>query len=89
MASRVAASVANTAQLPGGRHAALRRLRETLDPDDQTLLSLRLDRELEWEELAVVLSGEGTPVTAVALRKRFERLKDRLGRLAREEGLLE
>lgn len=88
MASRLAASIADSAQLPGGRRDSLRQLRESLDADDQTLLSLRLDRELEWEELAVVLSAEGAPVSAAALRKRFERLKDRLERLAREQGLL-
>ncbi len=89
MASRLAASIADSAQLPGGRREALRRLREALDPDDQQLLSLRLDRELEWEELAALLSEEGTAVSAAALRKRFERLKERLGRMAQEAGLLE
>jgi RNA polymerase sigma-70 factor (ECF subfamily) len=89
MASRVAASIADSAQLPGGRRDALRRIRESLDPGDQQLLSLRLDRELEWEELAALLSEDGPPVTAAALRKRFERLKDRLGRMAQEAGLLE
>jgi RNA polymerase sigma-70 factor (ECF subfamily) len=89
MASRLAASVADSAQLPGGRRQALRQLRDALEPDDQELLSLRLDRELEWEELAGLLSTEGTPVTAAALRKRFERLKERLGRMAQDAGLLE
>ena len=89
MASRLAASIADSAQLPGGRRESLRQLRESLAPDDQQLLSLRLDRELEWEELAALLSEEGPPVTAAALRKRYERLKERLGQLAREAGLLE
>jgi hypothetical protein len=35
-----------------------------------------------------VLSTEGTPVASAALRKRFERLKDKLARLAKEQGLL-
>ncbi len=89
MASRLAASIADSAQLPGGRRQALRQLRAALDPDDQQLLSLRLDRELEWEELAQLLSEGGPQVTAAALRKRYERLKERLGRLAQEAGLLE
>jgi RNA polymerase sigma-70 factor (ECF subfamily) len=38
--------------------------------------------------VAQVLSTEGTPVAAAALRKRFERLKDKLARLAKEQGLL-
>ena len=89
MASRLAASIADSAQLPGGRREALRRLRESLDAGDQQLLSLRLDRELEWEELAELLSEDGPPVTAAALRKRFERLKERLGQMAQDAGLLE
>jgi RNA polymerase sigma-70 factor (ECF subfamily) len=89
MASRLAASIADSTQIPGGRRQALRRLRASLDPDDQQLLSLRLDRELEWEELAELLSAEGAPVTSAALRKRFERLKERLGRMAQDAGLLE
>jgi RNA polymerase sigma-70 factor (ECF subfamily) len=88
MASRLAASIADSNQLPGGRRDALRRLRESLDEEDQLLLSLRLDRELEWEELAGLLSADGPPVTAAALRKRFERLKERLGRMAQDAGLL-
>jgi RNA polymerase sigma-70 factor (ECF subfamily) len=68
---------------------ALAILREALSPEEQTLLALRIDQKLAWEEIAHVLSGEGAPVEAVALRKRFERLKERLGRLARERGLIE
>lgn len=50
---------------------------------------LRVDRELEWDEVAAVLSAEGAPVEAATLRKRFERLKDKLAERARQEGLLE
>jgi RNA polymerase sigma-70 factor (ECF subfamily) len=39
--------------------------------------------------VATVLAEEGAPVDEAALRKRFERLKDRLAAMAREEGLLE
>ena len=42
-----------------------------------------------WAEIAGVLSAEGKPVEPAALMKRFERLKDKLGRLAREQGLVE
>jgi RNA polymerase sigma-70 factor (ECF subfamily) len=87
--SRLAASVAASGIAAGSRRAGLDRLRARLDPEDRTLLVLRVDRELEWEEAATVLSAEGAPVNAAALRKRFERLKDRLRELAREEGLLE
>lgn len=87
-ASRLAASIA-ASQLPGGRKDALRQLREGLDPEDRTLLALRLDQELEWDEVALVLSADGPPVSAATLRKRFERVKDRLARQARDLGLLE
>jgi RNA polymerase sigma-70 factor (ECF subfamily) len=69
--------------------ARLARLRELLAPEDHALLVLRLDREMAWEEIAGVLSAGGTPVSAVALRKRYERVKDRLARMARDEGLLD
>jgi RNA polymerase sigma-70 factor, ECF subfamily len=89
LASRRAASIAAASDLPGGRRDALRALRRLLTPEEQTLLVLRVDRELEWPEVAEVLSGAGPPVDPAALRKRFERLKDRLATLARAEGLLE
>lgn len=88
-ASRLAASVAASTIATGSRRAGLDRLRAGLPPEDRTLLTLRLDRELEWDEVAVVLSAAGEPVTAATLRKRFERLKDRLRELARAEGLLD
>jgi RNA polymerase sigma-70 factor (ECF subfamily) len=66
---------------------SLDRLRETLTAEEQTLLFLRLDQQLDWNEVADVLSGSGTVVEAAALRKRYERLKERLGKLAREQGL--
>jgi RNA polymerase sigma-70 factor (ECF subfamily) len=89
-ASRLAASVAASTTLAReARSDRFRKLREALDPEDRTLLVLRLDRELPWEEIAQVLSTDAAPVTAAALRKRFERLKARLAELARAEGLLE
>jgi RNA polymerase sigma-70 factor, ECF subfamily len=43
---------------------------------------------MSWDEIAAVLAQDGAETTPVALRKRFQRLKERLGRLAREKGLL-
>lgn len=70
-------------------------IREKLDPDDQALLILRVDRNLSWNEVAEILLGEGEGTggeavarKAAALRKRFERLKEELRRLAREHGLM-
>jgi RNA polymerase sigma-70 factor (ECF subfamily) len=72
------------------RQATLDRLRAGLAPDERALLVLRLDRGLSWSEVALVLAEElGAAVDEVALRKRFERLKDRLAVQARQEGLLE
>ena len=89
-ASRLAASLNPSSGLaPGGRHESLGRLRESLEPEERTLLVLRIDKELDWEEIATVLSAEGRPISTVALRKRFERLKHKLARLARRQGFLD
>jgi RNA polymerase sigma-70 factor (ECF subfamily) len=61
-------------------------LRESLDPDDQALLILRIDRGLDWGDVALALSDEEvgavTPDAvarrAAAMRKRFERIKKQL-----------
>lgn len=86
-ASRLAASVARSTPL-AARDERLEILGKDLAPEDRALLVLRLDQELSWEEIAAVLAEEGVDVSAAALRKRFQRLKDRLGALAREKGLL-
>jgi RNA polymerase sigma-70 factor (ECF subfamily) len=89
-ASRLAASVAShSGMAPGSRRERLARLRAALAPDEQTLLVLRVDRELEWEEIAEILSDDAAPVTSPALRKRFERLKEKLAELARTERLID
>jgi RNA polymerase sigma-70 factor (ECF subfamily) len=72
----------------------LRLLRESLSPEEQALLTLRLDRGLSWAEVADVVNDEGTvddkgrKQLEASLRKQFERLKIRLKELARREGLL-
>jgi RNA polymerase sigma-70 factor (ECF subfamily) len=76
----------------------VRALREKLEPDDQMLLILRVDRQMEWRDLALVMSGDEDPNQAMPaealereaarLRKRFERVKAELKRLAKESGLL-
>ena len=64
-------------------------LRRELGDEDQTLLVLRVDRGLNWAEIALVLLGEQAEADAVkkkaaTLRKQFERLKERLKELAAE-----
>jgi RNA polymerase sigma-70 factor, ECF subfamily len=74
------------------RERAARRfeeLRSRLSEDEQNLLALRVEQRLEWEEIVRVLASGGRTVKAAALRKRFERLKDRIGRLAQELGVFE
>ena len=65
----------------------LDKLRATLSPEEQTLLFLRLDQQLEWNDVAEVLSGNGEPIEAATVRKRYERLKSDLAKLVKEQGL--
>jgi RNA polymerase sigma-70 factor, ECF subfamily len=89
MASRIAASITSPeSRLATKPRDRLDRLRESLEPEERTLLILRLDREMSWNEVAEVLSSDGDPVDSAAVRKRFERVKDKLGKLAKEQGLL-
>ena len=61
-------------------------LRDALDPDDQALLILRVDRGLDWRDVALALSDEDVGAVAddalarraAAMRKRFERIKKQL-----------
>lgn len=69
-------------------------LRASLPVEDQELLILRVDRELDWKELAQtlserVLAGDDLVRGAARLRKRFQALKAKLLELGRREGLLE
>ena len=57
---------------------SLARVRAELAPEDHMLLGLRLDRQLAWNEIAEILGGNPP-----ALRKRYERLKERLRALVR------
>ncbi len=70
----------------------VRKLRERLDPDDQQLLMLRIDRDLSWTEIAEILEDADDPATitraSARLRQQFATLKVRLRELAIAEGLL-
>jgi RNA polymerase sigma-70 factor, ECF subfamily len=66
----------------------IRSLREQLEPDDQMLLVLRVDKDLGWRDIAIVMFGDGASEPELArhaarLRKRFERVKTQLRELAR------
>ncbi|MEZ4301340.1 MAG: sigma factor [Polyangiaceae bacterium] len=83
---------------PHARTAAregIERLRKSLRPDDQTLLILRIDRDMQWVDIARVLAGPDAALSeeelrsrSAKLRKRFERLKERLRTMAHEEHIL-
>ncbi len=70
------------------RSSALTALRDALNLDEQTLLSLRLDERLPWEEIALVMSSGSDPIDAANVRQRFARLKIKLGELARQQRLI-
>jgi RNA polymerase sigma-70 factor (ECF subfamily) len=90
-ASRLAAEIRSrtSIELEARAQERIERLRRELAPDEQTLIILRFDRGLSWREVAQVLEEEGSPVDEAALRKRFERLKQRLRERAVAEGLIE
>lgn len=91
MASQLAGRIfATTAAERERKSSALERLKERLDDDEQTLLTLRVDRQLSWSEIAEVFAAEdGERPREAALRKRFERLKDKLASAAKKEGLVD
>ena len=76
----------------------VRALRDQLDADDQLLLELRIDQGMSFRDAAQVMmgevEGEGDTDPAVLdreaarLRKRFERVKVELKRMAQAQGLI-
>ncbi len=70
-------------------------LRERLPEEDRELLVLRVDRSMEWTDLARVLServdldGDDLKRESARLRKRFQLVKEELRRAAEQEGLIE
>lgn len=71
------------------RWQQLLELRAGIAPEDETLLSLRVEQELSWAEIAGVLSTDAAPVDATAVRKRYERLRARLREKARLQGFVD
>jgi hypothetical protein len=74
----------------------LLRLRQSLDPEDQAMLILRIDRRMSWSEIGAVMLGADEPRNeaalarkATAVKKRFEQVEADLKRLARESNLLD
>ncbi len=89
-ASRIAAQVATSSdEKYERRRRELLALRESLSLEDRALAALRIDQGLSWAECAEALSQDGKVVKPNTLTKRFERIKERLGDLARRRGLIE
>jgi RNA polymerase sigma-70 factor (ECF subfamily) len=78
---------------PDGKEKVLR-LRQSLDPEDQAVLILRIDRRMSWNEIGAVMLGlepreeAALARKAAAVQKQFERVEADLKRLARESNLL-
>jgi RNA polymerase sigma-70 factor (ECF subfamily) len=88
-ASRIAAEVRTASGVRVDRQRdALHALRASLSVEEQALLVLRIDQGLSWNEIAEVFAEDDAPVPANTLMKRFERVKERLRRMAKERGLL-
>jgi RNA polymerase sigma-70 factor (ECF subfamily) len=74
------------------QHDALAEIRRKLDPDDQVLLVLRVDREMAWRDIAEVLDPgeqalEELEAGAARLRKRFMRIKEQIREMAKKAGV--
>jgi RNA polymerase sigma-70 factor, ECF subfamily len=65
------------------KRQGLEKLRAGLSVEEQSLIALRIDQQLSWEEIGAILEEP-----APRLTKRFERLKARLAKMAKEQGLL-
>jgi RNA polymerase sigma-70 factor, ECF subfamily len=74
--------------------SAVRRLREELPPADQMLLILRIDKAMEWHDIAAALAEQDLDPDelkreAARLRKRFQLVTEKLRELARQRGILD
>lgn len=97
LASRLAAEIrTRTASFLGSRtKSAFQALRDELDEDDRALLGLRVDRAMEWTDIARIFADEepsdpeSLKRTSARLRKRFQVVKERLRKLGVERGLID
>ena len=72
----------------------IRRLRDELPAEDQLVLVLRVDKNMEWRDIAMALADHDLDEAALAresarLRKRLQLATARLRELATERGLLD
>jgi len=69
------------------RASALAEVRRELSDADRMLLALRAERDLDWESVQAMMHLGGHRASVVALRKRYERLRERLRRSLRQHGV--
>lgn len=97
LAQRVCTETSRT--LSSQQRSRIAALREQLPLYEQTLLMLRVNRELPWLEIARILAGgpiesvvlldaEQLRIQAARHRKRFQKAKEKLRKLAVEAGLI-
>jgi RNA polymerase sigma-70 factor (ECF subfamily) len=92
--SKVSRASALAVPLPSNSEQVERitRIRAQLDEEEQTLLTMRVDKGMDWREVAWVFLYTDSQVIAepalareaARLRKRFQLLKDKLRKLASE-----
>jgi RNA polymerase sigma-70 factor, ECF subfamily len=88
-ASKLAEAIrSTTSSLGEHQRRELEALRGLLSLEEQSLLVLRVDRDLSWQEVAVALGVRDDAAGRAALRKRFERLKAKLASGAHAHGLI-
>jgi RNA polymerase sigma-70 factor (ECF subfamily) len=63
-------------------------MRRELTLEEQTLLTLRIDRQLDWEDIAWVLGQRGGAEGGTQMARRYERLVARLHAAAIARGLI-
>jgi RNA polymerase sigma-70 factor, ECF subfamily len=64
-------------------------MRRELSLEEQTLLTLRIDRQFDWSEIAWVLGQRASRDAGAAMERRYERLVARLHAVAIARGLIE
>ena len=89
VASKLAAAVMTSSRRDlDQRQSDLDQLRSLLTREEQSMLVLRIDRDLPWHEVAAAMGEADDAAGCAVLRKRFERLKEKLASSARSRGLL-
>jgi len=86
--SALAASVLTSATGRLERRERVQALSEELTAEQQTLLFLRVNQGLSWDEIAAVLGSEGRRGSPAAVERRYTRLVARLRSAARKKSLL-